>query len=415
MYILKRWSPDPSKGEVFTPIELVSEIIDEIPSNVWLNPKSLFLDPCMGKGTFLIEIVRRLVDIYGYGELDAKSRVFGYDIRVKYINYLRRRGYVNVQHKDFLNEKIEMKFDVSLGNPPYQMNDGGGTGSSAVPIYHKFLYKSLEISDKVFLITPSRWFKGGKGLDKFREDMLNRTDIKFIKHYENEKDCFDIELPGGVSYLYIDKNYSGVTKFIDNKTNTEIDIKLNNRDILVTDVISNHIIDKVINRGLGNFGDLVLSRNPFNISSNHSDWVGDGIKCYTKDGDKYVIEDKINDKFNILKKYKLLISKADGAAYKLKRVISKYKISEPNTVSTETYLICYTSENEKECINVGNYLMTKFSRFMLLLRMSGQNNSKDKFKWVPIMDFTKEWTNQELYDYFNLTEEEIKHIENNVK
>ena len=95
MYILKRWSPDPSKGEVFTPIELVSKIIDKIPLEVWNNPKSLFLDPCMGKGTFLIEIVRRLVDIYGYSELDAKSRVFGFDIRVKYINYLKRRGYVN--------------------------------------------------------------------------------------------------------------------------------------------------------------------------------------------------------------------------------------------------------------------------------------------------------------------------------
>jgi len=415
MYILKKWNPDPSKGEVFTPIELVSEMVDEIPYHVWSNPKSLFLDPCMGKGTFLIEIVRRLVDIYGYGELDAKSRVFGYDIRVKYVNYLKRRGYVNVQHKDFLYEKIEMKFDVSLGNPPYQMNDGGGTGSSAIPIYHKFLYKSLEISDKVFLITPSRWFKGGKGLDKFREDMLNRTDIKFIKHYENEKDCFDIELPGGVSYLYIDKNYSGLTKFIDGQNNTETDIQLNTRDILVSDVISNRIIDKVMDRGLGNFGNLVLSQNPFGIRANYENWVNQGVRCYTKDGDKFVNENDINDKFNIRNKYKVITSIADGAAYKSKRYTTRNIITPPNTISTETYLVCYNSNTMEECINVDGYLMTKFSRFMLSLRMGAQTKSKDKFKWVPIMDFTKEWTNQELYDYFNLTEEEIEHIENNVK
>ena len=342
-----------------------------------------------------------------------------------------------------------MKFDVVIGNPPYQMNDGGGTGSSAVPIYHKFLYKSLEISDKVLFITPSRWFKGGKGLDKFREDMLNRTDIKFIKHFQNEKDCFDIELPGGVSYLYIDKNHNGLTKFVDNKTNTEINIKLNTRDILVSDVISNGIIDKVLEKNLDNFGDkvlsrnsfgiisnyknwvekgvkcytkdgdnfgdLVLSQNPFGIRANYKNWVEKGVKCYTKDGDKFVDENDINDKNNIINKYKLLISKADGAAYKSKRIISKYIISEPITVSTETYLVCYTSDNNTECINVGDYLMTKFSRYMLMLRMSGQNNSKDKFKWVPVMDFNKRWTDQELYDYFNLTEEEIKHIEDNVK
>lgn len=315
----------------------------------------------------------------------------------------------------YSEEEINMKFDVVIGNPPYQVNDGGGTGSSAVPIYHKFLYKSLEISDKVIFITPSRWFKGGKGLNKFREDMLNRTDIKLIKHYQNEKDCFDIELPGGVSYLYIDKEYDGLTKFIDAETNNEIDIKLNTRDILISDVISNRIIDKVLDKGLGNFGDLVLSRNPYNIPSNFKNWVNDGVKCYTKDGDKYVGEDDVMDKFSIRDKYKLLISKADGAAYKSKRVVSKYHIVEPNTISTETYLVCYTSNNETECINAGNYLMTKFSRFMLLLRMSSQNNSKDKFKWVPVMDFTKQWTDQELYEYFNLTQEEIQHIENNVK
>jgi hypothetical protein len=239
----KNWKQNSKKGEVFTSNQLINELLDRIPVEVWKNPKSTFCDPCMGRGTFIIAVVNVLVNIYGYSLKDAKSRVYGYDIRPKYVNHLKRRGYKNVYCKDSLIEKFKMKFDVVLGNPPYQINDGGGTGSSAVPIYHKFLYKSLEISDRVIFITPSRWFKGGKGLDKFREDMLSRTDIKLIKHFENEKDCFDVELPGGVSYLYIDKNYSGLTKFIDGQNNTETEIQLNTRDILVSDVISNRIID----------------------------------------------------------------------------------------------------------------------------------------------------------------------------
>jgi methylase of polypeptide subunit release factors len=116
----KRWKDDPSKGEVFTPEELVCEMLDKIPPSIWENPTSTFLDPCMGKGTFLIDILRRLITIYGYSKEDAMSRIYGYDVRVKYINYLKRGGFVNVFHKDFLSKEFNMKFNVIIGNPPYQ-------------------------------------------------------------------------------------------------------------------------------------------------------------------------------------------------------------------------------------------------------------------------------------------------------
>jgi site-specific DNA-methyltransferase (adenine-specific) len=410
-----KWKQNSGKGEVFTPVELVNEILDQIPTEIWEDPESTFCDPFMGKGTFLVEIVKRLVYIYGYKEEDAKSRVFGYEVRVKYVNYLKRRGYKNVFHKDSLTEKFKMKFDVAIGNSPYQKNDGGGTGSSAVPIYNKFVEKCLEISDNVLLITPSRWFKGGKGLDTFRSEMLNRTDIKLIKHYQNEKTWFDIELPGGVSYLYIDKDYNGLTKFIDHESNTEIDIQLNTHDILISDVISNRIIDKVLEKGLDNFGNLVLSQNPFGIRAKFNEWEEEGVECYTKDGVKMVNSNDINDKFNIFNKYKVVTSIADGAAYKAKRYTTKCEIIKPNTISTETYLVCYTSNSRIECVNVEKYLMTKLSRFMLSLRMAAQTKSKDKFKWVPVMDFSREWNDFDLYKYFDLSEEEIEHIEKNVK
>jgi hypothetical protein len=135
----KKWKNNPSKGEIFTPVELVNEMLDKIPSSVWENPNSLFLDPCMGKGTFLIEIIKRLVYIYGYSKEDAISRVYGYDTCVKYINYLKRGGFINVLHKDFLIEEFNMKFDVIVGNPPYQ--DSNKPGDNA--LYQHFTKKVL--------------------------------------------------------------------------------------------------------------------------------------------------------------------------------------------------------------------------------------------------------------------------------
>ena len=171
-----KWKADSSKGEVFTPIELVCKILDKIPDEVWRNPNATFLDPCMGKGTFLLEIVRRLVYIYGYTEDDAKSRVYGYDIRVKYINHLTRRGFKNVRHKDFLNEIIEMEFDVVLGNPPYQIKVGE---TNTEPIWDKFVLKCFELVKEegfVSLIHPSGW-RSPKGRFKKIQDLLRSKKI----------------------------------------------------------------------------------------------------------------------------------------------------------------------------------------------------------------------------------------------
>jgi hypothetical protein len=160
--IHKRWKDDPSKGEVFTPEELVREMLDKIPTSVWENPTSTFLDPCMGKGTFLIDILRRLTNIYGYSMEDAISRIYGYDIRIKYINYLKKGGFINVFHKDFLKENIDMKFDVIIGNPPFQNTK---SESDAGKLYIDFTKKSFTLLDKNGLcsfITPETIVRDGR-------------------------------------------------------------------------------------------------------------------------------------------------------------------------------------------------------------------------------------------------------------
>jgi hypothetical protein len=185
-----KWKADSSKGEVFTPIELVCKILDKIPEEVWRNPNSTFLDPCMGKGTFLLEIVRRLVYIYGYTEDDAKSRIYGYDIRIKYINHLIRRGLKNVRHKDFLNEIIEMEFDVVLGNPPYQLKVGD---KKTEPLWNKFFHKCLSLLKEggyLSLIHPSGW-RNIEGKFSDIKDIIKQKKLHYLS-INNEKKGMEI-------------------------------------------------------------------------------------------------------------------------------------------------------------------------------------------------------------------------------
>ena len=175
MELHKRWKDDPSKGEVFTPIELVREMLDKIPLSVWENPESKFLDPCMGKGTFLIEIINRLVYIYGYSKEDAVSRVYGYDVCVKYVNYLKRGGLKNVFHKDFLNEEFSMKFDVVIGNPPYQSGN-----NKSNKLWVNFISKSLELSENLCFVVPlSLMISESKQITDIRKKLSNKQNYIF--------------------------------------------------------------------------------------------------------------------------------------------------------------------------------------------------------------------------------------------
>ena len=246
-----KWKTDSSKGEVFTPIELVCEMLDEIPDKVWKNPNSTFLDPCMGKGTFLLEIVRRLVYIYGYTEDDAKSRVHGYDIRVKYINHLTRRGLKNVRHKDFLNEVINMEFDVVLGNPPYQLKVGPNKTES---LWNKFVKKSFEIcrdGGYVSLIHPNGW-RNIDGKYKDIQQLLKSKNITYLSlnGVEEGQKIFNATTPFD---WYVVKNIENsqetLIKFQDNTTKL---VDLRNIQILpngmfeeIMSLVANENEDKV--------------------------------------------------------------------------------------------------------------------------------------------------------------------------
>jgi hypothetical protein len=210
-YFLQR-KTNPSKGEVFTPESLVQEMLDKIPVEVWENPNSLFLDPCMGRGIFLIEIVNKLVYIYGYTEQDAQSRVYGYDTNIKYVGPLRRRGFANVQNKDFLNEEFNMKFDVIIGNPPYQEKVGN---KKTEPLWNKFVKKSFEVSKDggyVSLIHPTGW-RDIEGKFKNIQEILKSKKIHYLSLH-NEKDSQKIFGVQSCFDWYVSQNTQPSTGFL---------------------------------------------------------------------------------------------------------------------------------------------------------------------------------------------------------
>ena len=265
LYLQKRWKPDPSKGEVFTPTELVNEMLDKIPLEVWKNPISIFLDPCMGKGTFLIEIVNRLVYIYGYSLENAISRVYGYDTRLKYINFLKRGGFKNVFHKDFLEEELKMKFDVVLGNPPYHKKVGPNKTEA---IWSKFVQKSFEICKEggyVSLIHPSGW-RNFDGKFKETQKLLLSKDIKYLEIH-NEKDGLKLFNAETRYDWYVVKNVdnSGLTKIKGQKGDT-ININLINREFIPNDSIE-FIYNLIGNNE--NFVNVLHSYSDYETRKNH--------------------------------------------------------------------------------------------------------------------------------------------------
>jgi hypothetical protein len=277
----KRWKADPSKGEVFTPNELVREVCSKIPKSVWENPNSKFLDPCMGTGTILIEIVTHLIDTYGCSKEDAVSRVYGYDTRVKYVNRLKRGGFVNVFHKDFLNEKLNMKFDVVIGNPPYQSSTSETNSANA--LWVKFGDKVKDLINEggyMAFIHPDSWVN-------FNESYINSNKGRMTTKLYRAR-VFGIIKPVFVwigddirkkYFQHVNVDFSVV---IGKKTTEKMSITLkHNSDVVVVDKLGKKIIPKTAKQEIINIFDKLFNNNDnfFNLlQNNQSSFVSDTRK-----------------------------------------------------------------------------------------------------------------------------------------
>lgn len=335
----------------------------------------------------------------------------------------------NERQNSKLFERLKnMKFDVIIGNPPYQLNDGGGTGSSATPLYHLFVEQAKKLNPRyITMIIPARWYAGGKGLDNFRNNMLSSKQIRKIVDYANSADCFPgVIIAGGICYFLWDKSYDANCEVINMKQNNILSSdkrNLNEYPVFVRDNIAVQIIRKIFNLKEKTMDNLVFSRNCFNLFSNekgHETYNSNDYKLHSLKGKSYIEKKLIFDRDKLVKKYKVIITKAMSGGNKPTaegnyQVVSSLNVLEPNEVCTETYLCLGAFDDEVKANNLKMYVGTKFFRFLLLQALSSINISKEKFCFIPIQDFNEEWTDEKLYKKYGLTEKEIAFIESMIK
>lgn len=321
-------------------------------------------------------------------------------------------------------EIFKMKFDVIIGNPPYQLDDGGAQ-ASATPLYDKFVLQAKKLNPRYLsMIIPSRWFAGGKGLDSFRDEMLHDDRLRVIHDFISSSDCFSgVEIKGGVCYFLWDRDNKGLCDVFTHKENSisHSTRKLleENNDTFIRYNQAISILHKVSHFKELSFSTLVSSRKPFGLATNFSDFnkSGDGsfIKIYANKTIGYLDKNFIIPRNeNCIDKYKLFIPKAIGSG-NISEDYIKPIIGYPNSICTETYIMVGPFQDEQECKNVMSYINTKFFHFLMGLKKVTQDATSKVYQFIPVQDFSKSWTDKELYEKYNLNKEEIEFIESMVR
>jgi len=483
-----------SNDEVLTPPQLANQMLDMLPQELFRSKETKFLDPCTKSGVFLREIAKRLINglseeipdlqdridhimhhqLYGiaitrltsmmsrrslYCSKDASGKysLSQFDeedgnIRYSEVKHSWQQGkckYCSASqevydrgddmeshayefiHTDNPNTLYNnMTFDVIIGNPPYQLNDGGsGKGISALPLYNKFVEQSQRLNPRfLIMIIPSRWFAGGRGLNDFRERMLNDRRISVLVDYPKSRDCFPgVDIAGGVCYFKWDRDYDGMCDYrsIVKDVVSERRRNLNEFNIFIRDNIGLDIVHKVLSKSTLFYSSLVYSSTPFGLRSfyrGRKEKFEKAVILHSSDGISYIDKSEITRNIELLDTYKVYIGKinpdrggVNNAADGMMNVTTKVNIIGPNEIITETYLLLNRFENMQDAENCASYFRTRFVRYLISVALSSMNIAKENFKFVPQQDFGKPWTDEELYKKYNLTDDEIAFIESMIR
>lgn len=327
-------------------------------------------------------------------------------------------------------EIFKMKFDVIIGNPPYQLNVGsGGKGSgTAIPIYNRFVEHAVKLNPRYLtMIMPARWYSGGRGLDSFRNTMLNDKRISALIDYSDSKECFPgVDIAGGVCIFLWEQNHtsSNCCRIVCNH-NGEKNISyraLNEFPIFIRSNLAVSIIHKVIKSATNNTMDkYVRPVSLFGLNTNHKFSDSGEVRVRYSGGFGGCDLSEIRAGHDIINKYKVYISAAsyDHAGQPDKdgkrRILSIVDVLKPNEICTSTYIVVSAFSTSEGANNMVSYLKTKFTRFLLSQVCISQHISRDTFRFVPMQDFSKPWTDEELYAKYGLTDEEIAFIESMIK
>ena len=326
-------------------------------------------------------------------------------------------------------EIFKMKFDVIISNPPYAL-DTAGAGRQAKPLYNLFVNQAKKLNPRYLsMIIPSRWFSGGMGLDDFRNKMMNDRHLTKIVDYTNSKDCFPgISVSGGVSYFLWERDKEEDCEFT-NITNDESDVMvrpLNEFHTLVRYNKAIPIIHKVQSVKEPSLDNMISSLMPYGLSTSYRGSTERTSKkdliLHASNGISFIKPSEITKGEDTVNAFKILMSKTSaehagepGKDGMFRVIPSSMKVLSPGEVCTHSYFVIGRWDNPEEAENALTYLKTKFVRFLMLLCVSGFGLSKLVFQFVPLQDFSKPWTDSELYAKYRLTDDEIDFIESMIK
>lgn len=325
----------------------------------------------------------------------------------------------------FMKQAQELGFDVIIGNPPYQIKDGGGNGSSSAPIYHLFIKQALKLNPRYLsMIIPARWYSGGKGLDEFRDKMINDRRISNLVDYFDAEECFPgVDLSGGICYFLWDKEHDGMCKIISHRNQAvETDCRyLNegNRGVFIRYSIAAETFRKVSAFKEDTFDVLVSSRRCYGLDTSYRGSTipfKNAVKVYSSGGIGYAKREEVVDQPGHLKRWKCFVSVVYGERGDFPYfVIGKPFVGEPDSCCTDSYLSIGGLRSKSEIQNLMSYMRTRFFRYLVLLLKNTQIAPKKVYSFVPMQDFSKPWTDAELYKKYKLTDQEVEFIESMIR
>jgi len=481
-----------SNKQVPTPPGLVRQMLDVLPADIWSDPHIRWLDPFTKSGVFLREIAVRLLDgltdvepvperrrdhifremLFGCAtspvtELIARRTVYysrdasGASSVVQLDRAEGNVPFVSAEHSFGANDRSctacgapagaessdatvdayafihdafpteemkDMKFDVIVGNPPYQIDSDGN--SRTMPIYHHFVRRAIEMEPKfVLMITPSRWFAGGLGLGEFRSQMLSDRRMTELVDFRVEKDAFPgVNINGGVSYFLWDRDHAGpcgVTHIAPGGVaGTREERYLDEFDMFVRQNEAVAVLRKVREQGERTLESLVSAQKPFDLHTNfHGADTKRGLKrpvlMYESGRQSWVSRADVTRNAEWIDQWKVFLPKASDGNEVFPMPIWDIAVGPfvagPGEICNGTYIVVAPSDSETRARRMAAYLRTRFARFLVSLRKITQDNTADRFAFVPQLPMNQVWTDEKLYARYRLTADEISFIESQIK
>lgn len=337
-------------------------------------------------------------------------------------------------HTDDIKARIveifgdDMHFDVVIGNPPYQMTGGGG-GTNDSSIYQLFVEQAIKLEPRLLsMVIPSRWLAGGRGLDNFRRMMLTERHIRELVDYTKMSTAFPgVDFEGGVGYFLWDKQHEGDARYTLHAGDEErpaIERDLGAHDIFVRDNRSLAILEKVQALREPTMESLVSSDTPFGLATNFANFKSasfqGSVPLYMTVAGKRIIghtsRSGIRKNTHLIDGWKVFLPKAYGERGAVPAlVLGPSIVAPPGAICTQTFLVAGPLDSESEAASLQRYLETRFARFIVSLRKITQDALRSTYSWVPVQEWNRPWSDEELYAKYGINDEEVAFIESMIR